>query len=135
MFSMWCAGAGPHALHRHRLELGMSTLWHAETLHLCLVGIKHLALLCESHVIGSCMCISSHAVLFSFWYFSRYLAAYPLAVSCAVSGGAPMARVLCPRSSSVPLPYGHPDVTICLNHPFCSCLNILIDLMSYVKDL
>lgn len=76
---------------------------------------------------------ASHAALPSSWYSSRYLASFP--ARCSVSGGAPMARVLCPRSSSVPLPYGHPDVTICLNHPFCSCLNILIDLLSYVKDL
>jgi len=132
---MRCARARPCALQWHQLGLGTSTLWHAKTLHLRLAGIKHLALLYESHIIGSCVLIGSHAVLFSFWYFSQYLAAYPLAVLCAFCGGARMARVLCPRSSSIPLPYGHPDVTICLNHPFCSCLNILIDLMSYVKDL
>lgn len=81
------------------------------------------------------MYIRSHAVLFFFWYFSRCLAISLLTVLCAGAGGTPMACVLCPHISSVPLPYGHPDVTICLNHPFCSCLNILIDLMSYVKDL
>lgn len=60
---------------------------------------------------------------------------YLLAVQCMIVTGIPMALILCPNSSSFPLPYGHPDVTICLNHPFCSCLNILIDLMSYVSDL
>lgn len=64
-----------------------------------------------------------------------HLAVYLLAVSHAVPGGIVMVLILCPHSSRVPLPYGHPDVTICLNHPFCSCVNILIDLMSYVKDL
>lgn len=82
------------------------------------------------HVLSTRFPCCSALVLFLATSFPTLL----LVLSVAV-GGILMALVLCPDSSCFPKPYGHPDVTICLNHPFCSCLNILIDLMSYVRDL
>lgn len=118
-FSMWCAGAW-----------NVQSLCWTGTLHLLVIKIRHLALL----VILGCWILRGYQFPCCFpSSVFLHLTTQLLAVLCVVTCGIVMVLTLCPRSSRVPLPYGHPDVTICLNHPFCSCMNILIDLMSYVS--